>query len=71
MEFLNAEDWLADEFFCGVDKAATPAELAYTATDLQRNLERARPQTLVAQRDSDANRGVLASRDTDLSKFSC
>ena len=61
---------MAEEFFSGVDKAATPAERAYTVADLQRNLERARPQTLVPQRDSDANRDVLASRDSALSQFS-
>ena len=47
VEFLNAEDEVAEEFFSGVDKAATPAERAYTVADLQRNLDRARPQTLV------------------------
>ena len=26
VEFLNAEDEVAEEFFSGVDKAATPAE---------------------------------------------
>ena len=35
VEFLNAEDEVAEEFFSGVDKAATPAERAYTARDLQ------------------------------------
>lgn len=70
VEFLNAEDEVAKEFFAGVDKAATPAERAYTVADLQRNLNRARPQTLVPQRDSDANRDVLASRDSALSRFS-
>ena len=47
-----------------MDKAATPAERAY-----HRNLERTRPQTLVPQRDSDANRDVLASRDSALSQL--
>ncbi len=70
VEFLNAEDEVAEEFFAGVDKAATPAERAYTAADLQRNLDRARPQVLVPQRNSDANRDVLASRDSALSRFS-
>ena len=70
VEFLNAEDEIADEFFSGVDKAATPAERAYTASDLHRNLDRTRPQTLVAQRDSDATRNVLSSRESALSQFS-
>ena len=47
VEFLNAEDEIAEEFFSGVDKAATPAERAYTTSDLHRNLDRTRPQTLV------------------------
>ena len=34
-------------------------------------MERARRQTLVRQRESDANRDVLASRDSALSQFSC
>merc|ERR1712138_148789 len=63
VEFLNAEDEVAEEFFSGVDKAAILAERAFTAADLHRNLERARPQTLVAQRDSDAMRNVLAARE--------
>jgi len=33
-------------------------------------MERTRPQTLVVQRDSDANRDVLDSRDSALSRFS-
>ena len=70
VEFLNAEDEVAEEFFSGVDKAATPAERAHTASDLLRNLDRTRPQTLVAQRDSDAKRNVLASRESALSQFS-
>ena len=70
VEFLNAEDAVTEEFFSGVDKAATPAERAYTAGDLRRNLERTRPQSVVVQRDSDANRDVLASRDSALSHFS-
>ena len=70
VEFLNAEDEVAEEFFSGVDKAATPAERAYTAGDLRRNLERTRPQSSVVQRDSDANRDVLTSRDSALGQFS-
>ena len=70
VEFMNAEDEVAEEFFAGVDKAATPAERAFTTSDLQRNLDRTRPQTLLAQRDSDAQRNVLASRESALSQFS-
>ena len=70
MEFLNAEDDVAEEFFSGVDKAATPAERAYTAADLTMHLERARPQTLVAQRDSDANWDVIARCDNALRQVS-
>ena len=39
VEFSNAEYEVAEESFSGVDKATTPAERAYTAADLQRNLE--------------------------------
>ena len=59
VELLNAEDEVAEEFFSGVDKAAKPAERAYTAGDLRRNLERTRPQSLVVQRDSDARADVV------------
>ena len=38
--------------------------------ELSRELERLRPQTFVAQRDSDANRDVAISRDSALSQFS-
>ena len=58
------------DVFSGVDKAATPAERAHSETELGRDLERARPQNLVAQRDSDANRNVASSRDSALTKFS-
>ena len=61
--------WL--EFFSGVDKAATPPERAYTDADLLRDLGRSPPQTLVPQRDSDANRDVLASRGSALRHSSC
>ena len=37
------------------DKAATPAERLWSEKDLARDMERARPQSLVLQRDSDAN----------------
>ena len=70
VEFLNAEDDVAEEFFSGVDKAATPAKRVYTAAYLHMILERARPQTLVVQRVSDANRDVLASHDRAFGQFS-
>ena len=70
VEFLNAEDEIAEEFFSGVDKAATPAERAYTTSDLHRNLDRTRPQNLVLQRDSDAQRNILEGRGNALSQFS-
>ena len=39
--------------------------------DLLREIERARPQQLVAQRDSDANKDIEASRDSAMSELSC
>ena len=42
VEFFNAAEEMAEEFCSGVDKAATPAERASTAADLQRDLGRAR-----------------------------
>ncbi len=56
--------------FLGVDKAATPAERTHTEADLARDLERARPQTLTAQRDSDANKEVEHSRVGAFGQFS-
>ena len=70
VEFLSGEYEVAEEFFSGVDKAATFAERAFTTADLQRDQERTRPHTLVPQRDSDAKRDVLASRHGALSRFS-
>ena len=61
MGFLDAEYEVADEFFSGVDKAATPAEHAFTAGDLHRDIERTRP--LVGQRDSDGSSDAQSSRD--------
>ena len=49
------------------DKAATPVERTWFQEDLRRDMDRARPQNLVSQRDSDANRNVPASQ---LSAFS-
>ena len=46
----------------GVDKAATPAERVWTRERLEAELHQARPQTLVAQRDSDSQKQVEASR---------
>lgn len=48
--------------YAGVDKAATPAERPSSTAALSRDLDRARPLYLLAQRDSDANKEVLASR---------
>ena len=44
------------------DKAATPAERLHDAAALGRDMDRARPQLMVTQRDSDAQRDVEASR---------
>ena len=44
------------------DKAATPAERLISETSLQREMDRARPLTVVVQRDSDAQNEVEASR---------
>jgi hypothetical protein len=59
-----------EEPFVGVDKAATPAEQVNSLENLQRELERARPQVLLAQRDSGANRDVEGSRANAFSNFS-
>jgi hypothetical protein len=52
------------------DKAATPAERIQTMEELRRNMERMRPQLLLAQRDSDANRNVQESRANALASLS-
>ena len=70
VEFLEGDDDNADAPFSGVDKPATPAERLHSQEDLCRELERARPQTLVPQRDSDANRNVASSRDSALARVS-
>ena len=70
VELLEADEEVAAELFSGVDKAATPAERLHSPAELLRDMERARPQSLVAQRDSDANRDVASSRDNALSQFS-
>ena len=69
-EFLEGNDGLWGEEFSGVDKAATPAERLHNEVDVRRDMERKRPQALVAQRDSDANRNVPISRESALSEFS-
>ena len=50
----------------GVDKAATPAERTWGAVSLARDMERARPNTLLLQRDSgvkkDRGQPVICSR---------
>ena len=59
-----------EEAFLGVDKAATPAERIFTEENLEREMERARPQILVVQRDSDASKDVEASRTNAFAQFS-
>ena len=66
LDELPEED---DEPFMGVDKAATPAERVYGENDLARNMRRARPLTMTAQRDSDVNKDVEGSRTSALSRF--
>jgi hypothetical protein len=68
--FLHEATGCEDEMCSGVDKAATPAERVHDQEDLCRELDRIRPQTLVAQRDSDANRDVAASRDSAFAQYS-
>ena len=71
MEFLEGGwDGGGGQPFSGVDKAATPAERVHSEADLTRELDRLRPQSLVAQRDSDANRGASSSRNSALAQFS-
>ena len=48
--------------YAGVDKAATPAERPSSTAELRRDLDRARPLYLLAQRDSDANKDIHTSR---------
>ena len=59
-DFLDfSEDERLDD---STDKAATPAERIFNTEDLRKEMERARPLTLVSQRDSDAQKNVEASR---------
>ena len=67
---LDEED-AAESDDLGVDKAATPAERAWSVEALGRNMERVRPTVLLAQRDSDAAKEIEASRCSALSRFSC
>ena len=70
-EFLmESEGGEEGEPFLGVDKAATPAERCWSQVDLQKELDRARPQLLVPQRDSDAQKDVSGSRVGALAQFS-
>ena len=50
----------------GTDKAATPAERIRSEAELVRNCGRMRPLTLLAQRDSDANKRIEESRNNAL-----
>ena len=52
-----------DDLYAGVDKAATPAERPATAEDMHRDFDRARPLQLYPQRDSDANKNIMTSRE--------
>ena len=52
------------------DKAATPAERIRSVEELSRNMQRLRPQILLAQRDSDANRNIEESRSNALATLS-
>ena len=69
-EFFEIESEEEKEDFIGVDKAATPAERILSDTDLLREFERARPLSLMAQRDSDVNKDIVASRSSALGMFS-
>ena len=60
----------AEPTFLGTDKAATPAERSFTEVDVTKELDRARPLLLLAQRDSDAQKEVEKSRIGALAKLS-
>ena len=68
LDIINRDD--DGEPFVGVDKAATPADRTYSEADLEKDMQRARPQILVPQRDSDANKDVEGSRANAFSQFS-
>ena len=59
----ESEDEKLDD---ATDKAATPAERLTSHECLQREMDRARPLTLVPQRDSDSQKEVEESRSTAL-----
>ena len=69
LEVLQEASELTNADFAGTDKAATPAERNFSSEDLARDFERARPQVLVAQRDSDANKDVVNARLHALEKY--
>ena len=69
-EFFEVGSEEEKEDFIGVDKAATPAERIHSDADLLREFERARPLALMAQRDSDVNKDIAASRTSALGMFS-
>ena len=52
------------------DKAATPAARISNKKDLQMEMVRTRPQLLLTQRDSDAQKNIEASRSNALSTIS-
>ena len=65
LDILQRDD--ADEPFAGIDtplnKPATPADRpVHSTADLETQMERARPQALVPQRDSDCNKNVEGAR---------
>ena len=70
VQFLEEAPGNDGRDFSGVDKAATPAERVRSEAQLEREMERQRPQTLVPQRDSDAKRDVASSRESARSEFS-
>lgn len=59
---LDDENEEGEGVYEGVDKAATPAERPTSEEALARDMDRARPLHLMAQRDSDAQKDVVASR---------
>ena len=69
-EVLESNENNASSDDGGVDKAATPAERIRSAAQLSRNMDRARPNILFAQRDSDARKEIEASRTSAFSTFS-
>ena len=64
---MGEDDDEDDGSIGAVEKAATPAELAIDEENLQRHMARARPMTLVPQRDSDAQKNVEAAREHAMS----